>query len=123
MNGNKSDVKLKNERELRFYRWLYKNESALLNYQLKPFVNAISISYLYSLDIKRASRVINSAVRSFYHPDIANTFGRASRGHITESFIPSRDFAWFKMSGCLLLCLDCNKNNKYQNTSGCFYFS
>lgn len=96
MNGNKSDVKLKNERELRFYRWLYKNESALLNYQLKPFVNAISISYLYSLDIKRASRVINSAVRSFYHPDIANTFGRASRGHITENFIPSRDFAWFK---------------------------
>ncbi len=96
MNGNKSDVKLKNERELRFYRWLYKNESALLNYQLKPVVNAINISYLYSLDIKRASRVINSAVRSFYHPDIANTFGRASRGHITENFIPSRDFAWFK---------------------------
>ncbi|USR59551.1 hypothetical protein NFJ01_14850 [Lelliottia amnigena] len=96
MNGNKSDVKLKNERELRFYRWLYKNESALLNYQLKPVVNAINISYLYSLDIERASRVINSAVRSFYHPDIANTFGRASRGHITENFIPSRDFAWFK---------------------------
>lgn len=96
MNGNKSDVKLKNERELRFYRWLYKNESALLNYQLKSVVNAINISYLYSLDIKRASRVINSAVRSFYHPDIANTFGRASRGHITENFIPSRDFAWFK---------------------------
>ncbi|AVX36250.1 hypothetical protein [Yersinia massiliensis] len=96
MNGNKSDVKLKNERELRFYRWLYQNESALLNYQLKPVVNALNISYLYSLDIKRASRVINSAVRSFYHPDIANTFGRASRGHITENFIPSRDFAWFK---------------------------
>lgn len=96
MNGNKSDVKIKNERELRFYRWLYKNESALLNYQLKPVVNALNISYLYSLDIKRASRVINSAVRSFYHPDIANTFGRASRGHITENFIPSRDFAWFK---------------------------
>lgn len=96
MNGNKLDVKLKNERELRFYRWLYKNESALLNYQLKPVVNAPNISYLYSLDIKRASKVINSAVRSFYHPDIANTFGRASRGHITENFIPSRDFAWFK---------------------------
>lgn len=96
MSGNKSDVKLKNERELRFYRWLYKNESALLNYQLKPVVNAPNISYLYSLDINRASKVINSAVRSFYHPDIANTFGRASRGHITENFIPSRDFAWFK---------------------------
>ena len=60
MNGNKSDVKLKNERELRFYRWLYKNESALLTYQLKPVVNAININYLYSLDIKKASGVIDS---------------------------------------------------------------
>lgn len=120
MNGNKSDVKIKNERELRFYRWLYKNESALLNYQLKPVFNAINISYLYSLDIKKASGVINSAVHSFYHPDIANTFGRASRGHITENFIPARDFAWFKkcQDACYYVWLSIRTVNIKMLTNG-----
>lgn len=96
MSRNESDVKLKTRRELRFYRWFYQYESAILNYQLKSAINKINISYLYSLDVQQASRVINSAVRSFYHPEIANGFIRAIQMNVTKSFIPSQDFAWIK---------------------------
>lgn len=96
MSRNESDVKLKSERELRFYRWFYQYESALLSYHLKPAINTLNISYLYSLDIKKASVIINAAVRSFYHPEIANGFIRNIRMNVNERFIPSRDFAWIK---------------------------
>lgn len=96
MSRNESVVKLKSERELRFYRWFYQYESAILNYHLKPSINSLNISHLYSMDNRQASRVINTAVHSFYHPEIANGFIRAIRMNVNERFIPSRDFAWIK---------------------------
>jgi hypothetical protein len=96
MSRNESVVKLKSERELRFYRWFYQYEPAILTYHLKSAVNSLNINHLYSLDNRQASRVINSAVRSFYHPEIANGFIRAIRMNVTERFVPSRDFAWIK---------------------------
>lgn len=96
MSRNESDVELKSERELRFYRWFYQYEPAILSYHLKPAINTLNISHLYSLDYRQASKIINTAVRSFYHSEIANGFIKAIRMNVTERFIPSRDFAWIK---------------------------
>lgn len=96
MSRNESEVELKSERELRFYRWFYQYEPAILSYHLKPAVNTLNISHLYSLDYRQASKIINTAVRSFYHSEIANGFIKAIRMNVTERFIPSREFAWIK---------------------------
>ena len=96
MSEKTQDVKLRNERELRFYRWYFKNDSAILSYQLAPSDWLININHLYSLDVRKASEVINSAIRVFYDPEIAQGYGENSRREISSNLLPLQEFSWFK---------------------------
>ncbi|EKK5564396.1 hypothetical protein PN823_000726 [Enterobacter hormaechei] len=96
MSKKAQDVKLRNERELRFYRWFFQNDSAILSYQLKPTGSMLNINHLYTLDVRKASDVINSAIRVFYHPEIAQGYGESSRREISNNLLPQQEFSWFK---------------------------
>ena len=96
MNKKLTGVELKNERELRFCRWIFQHDIVSVNYEGKHQASTLNINHIHSLDIKKASLAISDAIKIFH--DDYNKQGCFANYHkqINDNLIPMREFAWFK---------------------------